>query len=139
MSLFSSTQVAWLRPDSLSILSVGRFTYTGDTRFLSSFKHHRLEEEEEEDDDDDDGDEDGGGGDVGTWTLQIREVLKQDEGRYECQISTQPVKSFFVNLRVVGECASVLSWQDQWQKKSQDVEQITRKASLNLPDHENSL
>lgn len=36
-------------------------------------------------------------------TFRIRNAQMRDEGIYECQISTQPVRSLFVNLRVVGE------------------------------------
>jgi len=40
--------------------------------------------------------------------LSFKEALyhplqMRDEGIYECQVSTQPVRSLFVNLRVVGE------------------------------------
>ena len=37
------------------------------------------------------------------WILQIQYVQKRDAGRYECQINTQPVRSYFVQLRVVGK------------------------------------
>ncbi|KAJ8975336.1 hypothetical protein NQ317_019602 [Molorchus minor] len=37
------------------------------------------------------------------WTLQIKWAQKRDAGIYECQISTQPVRSYFVNLNVVGK------------------------------------
>ena len=37
------------------------------------------------------------------WILQIQYVQKRDAGRYECQINTQPVRSYFVQLQVVGK------------------------------------
>ena len=37
------------------------------------------------------------------WILQIQYVQKRDAGRYECQLNTQPVRSFFVQLSVVGK------------------------------------
>lgn len=59
---------------------MGGYTYTSDQRFQSN--HHP-----ETDD----------------WVLQIKWAQKRDAGMYECQISTQPVLSYFVNLNVVGE------------------------------------
>jgi hypothetical protein len=59
---------------------VGGYTYTSDQRFQAN--HHRDNED---------------------WTLQIKWAQKRDAGIYECQISTQPVRSYFVNLNIVGE------------------------------------
>ena len=36
------------------------------------------------------------------WVLKIRNAKVNDSGMYECQVSTQPVRSFFVHLRVGG-------------------------------------
>ena len=36
------------------------------------------------------------------WVLKIREARTQDSGMYECQVSTQPVRSYFVHLLVGG-------------------------------------
>ena len=36
------------------------------------------------------------------WVLKIREARVKDSGMYECQVSTQPVRSFFVHLLVGG-------------------------------------
>ena len=36
------------------------------------------------------------------WVLKIRNAKVDDSGMYECQVSTQPVRSFFVHLRVGG-------------------------------------
>ncbi|XP_071748841.1 peroxidasin homolog [Lepeophtheirus salmonis] len=70
--------VSWIRHRDLHILTVGRYTYTADLRYKSIYNHVNDE-----------------------WTLQIASVQKRDEGRYECQISTQPVRSFFVKLSVL--------------------------------------
>ena len=73
-------QVSWIRHRDIHILTVGSYTYTSDQRFQAI---HRKNSDE--------------------WTLQIKWAQKRDGGMYECQISTQPVKSFFVNLSVVGK------------------------------------
>jgi hypothetical protein len=103
-------QVSWLRCDTLNIISAGRYIYTSDQRFMASV----LEDEERE------RQELLGLGDHGkevvlpaedeavtseaeTWVLKVRGVALEDEGCYECQISTQPVRSQFYHLRVVGE------------------------------------
>ncbi|XP_075215164.1 zwei Ig domain protein zig-8-like isoform X1 [Lycorma delicatula] len=70
--------VSWVRHRDIHILTVGGYTYTSDQRFMAL--HHRDNDE---------------------WTLHIKWAQKRDAGMYECQISTQPVKSFFVNLNVV--------------------------------------
>lgn len=38
-----------------------------------------------------------------TWTLQVKYVQERDEGRYECQVSTEPKMSHFVYFTVVSE------------------------------------
>ena len=75
-----SLQVSWIRHRDLHILTVGRFTYTADPRHKSHYNPSRDE-----------------------WVLEIKRARRSDSGRYECQISTQPVRSFFVELHVVGE------------------------------------
>lgn len=77
---FLSAQVSWIRHRDVHILTVGSYTYTSDQRFQAT--HHK---------------------DTDDWTLQIKWAQKRDAGMYECQISTQPIRSFFVNLEVVGE------------------------------------
>lgn len=73
-------QVSWIRHRDVHILTVGSYTYTSDQRFQAT--HHK---------------------DTDEWTLQIKWAQKRDAGMYECQISTQPIRSFFVHLEVVGE------------------------------------
>ncbi|KAK9723168.1 Immunoglobulin I-set domain [Popillia japonica] len=70
--------VSWIRHRDIHILTVGSYTYTSDQRFQAN---HHIETDD--------------------WTLQVKWAQKRDTGIYECQISTQPVRSFFVNLNVV--------------------------------------
>lgn len=77
-------QVSWIRHRDIHILTVGGYTYTSDQRFQANY-HAQTDE----------------------WILQIKWAQKRDSGIYECQISTQPVRSYFVNLNVVGECIDV--------------------------------
>lgn len=42
------------------------------------------------------------------WTLQIKYVQKRDAGLYECQVSSHPPTSIFIELNVVGKCFSVV-------------------------------
>lgn len=64
----------------LHILTVGTYTYTTDQRFTTT--HHKETDE---------------------WTLQIKFAQKRDAGLYDCQISTQPVKSYSVRLNLVSK------------------------------------
>ncbi|XP_050680579.1 zwei Ig domain protein zig-8-like isoform X1 [Leptidea sinapis] len=70
--------VSWIRHRDLHILTVGGYTYTSDQRFQAS---HSPPTDD--------------------WTLQIKWAQQRDAGVYECQVSTQPVRSFFVSLHVV--------------------------------------
>ena len=81
----------------MHIISAGGYTYTSDERFqaLTSADVGYLKKDSKEQEVDD-GSE--------AWILRIRNVAMSDEGSYECQVSTQPVRSHFVYLRVVGEC-----------------------------------
>ncbi|XP_022915005.1 zwei Ig domain protein zig-8-like isoform X5 [Onthophagus taurus] len=81
--------VSWIRHRDIHILTVGSYTYTSDQRFQAN--HHP-----ETDD----------------WTLQVKWAQKRDAGIYECQISTQPVKSYFVTLTVVVPTAAILGGPD---------------------------
>lgn len=72
--------VSWIRHHDLHILTVGGYTYTADMRFRSIYNTPSGQDE---------------------WILQIQYVQKRDAGRYECQLNTQPVRSFFVQLSVV--------------------------------------
>ncbi|KAG7311089.1 hypothetical protein JYU34_003953 [Plutella xylostella] len=81
--------VSWIRHRDLHILTVGGYTYTSDQRFQAS--HAPL------------GDD---------WTLHIKWAQQRDAGVYECQVSTQPVRSYFVTLHVVVPSARILGGPD---------------------------
>ncbi|XP_067613685.1 uncharacterized protein dpr6 isoform X2 [Eurosta solidaginis] len=85
----SNKTVSWIRHRDIHILTVGAYTYTSDQRFQAT--HHQ---------------------DTDDWTLQIKWAQKRDAGIYECQISTQPVRSYFVRLNVVVPTASILGGPD---------------------------
>ncbi|XP_075163740.1 hemicentin-2-like [Haematobia irritans] len=76
--------VSWIRHRDMHILTVGTYTYTTDLRF-QAIRHSESDD----------------------WTLQIKWAQKRDAGVYECQISTQPVHSYFVDLHVVVPTANI--------------------------------
>lgn len=76
----STLQVSWVRHRDVHILAVGGSTFTSDSRFEAS----QSEGE-------------------GRFTLSLRDLKETDEGAYECQISTEPTKTFVINLKVEGE------------------------------------
>nr|XP_018909923.1 PREDICTED: kin of IRRE-like protein 3 isoform X2 [Bemisia tabaci] len=90
--------VSWIRHRDIHILSVGRNTYTSDQRFQAI--HHPEYDE---------------------WTLVIKWAQLRDAGMYECQISTQPVLSYFVNLNVVVPTASIIGGPDLYVDKGSTI------------------
>ena len=64
----------------MQILAVGGRIFTSDPRFASSHSE-----------------------DEGRYTLVISKVRPQDEGTYECQISTKPTKSLFIHLVITSK------------------------------------
>lgn len=74
------SQVSWFRRKDYLLLTVGLSTYSSDDRFLVEHTRH-----------------------LGNWALRIKNARKDDEGIYECQLSTHPPESIFIELRIVGE------------------------------------
>lgn len=77
-------QISWMRRkenNELQLLTVGRHTYSGDDRYTLEFQY------------------------PGNWRLQIKFVSKNDEGLYECQISTHPPKVTQTFLYINGKQA----------------------------------
>lgn len=75
-------QVSWVRrrPDGngMELLTVGQQTYSGDIRYQVELQYPN------------------------NWRLKITAATKDDEGTYECQISTHPPRVMQRNLFVIG-------------------------------------
>lgn len=69
--------VSWIRLSDLSLLTVGRYTYTSDLRFEGIHAKHSPD-----------------------WRLALKSPRVADTGLYECQVSTTPHMSHLVHLRV---------------------------------------
>lgn len=78
-------QVAWLRVDTQTILTISTHVITKNHRIGVTHSDHR------------------------TWFLHIREVRESDRGWYMCQINTDPMKSQNGYLEVVGEYDRIFS------------------------------
>ncbi|XP_058065626.1 uncharacterized protein LOC131215256 [Anopheles bellator] len=80
ISLLQDKTVSWVRRKSgdtaLQLLTVGRQTYSGDSRYQIEFQYPN------------------------NWRLKISQANKNDEGVYECQISTHPPKVIIYYLHV---------------------------------------
>lgn len=76
----STFQVAWLRVDTQTILTIHNHVITKNHRIGVTHSDHR------------------------TWYLHIRDVRQTDRGWYMCQINTDPMKSQTGFLEVVGTC-----------------------------------
>lgn len=76
-------QVSWVRRKSgdanLDLLTVGKHTYSGDPRYKIEFQY------------------------PDNWRLRLEAAVKDDEGTYECQISTHPPRIIQKNVFVNGE------------------------------------
>lgn len=76
-------QVSWVRRhednEKMTLLTYGLQTYSGDPRYTVEFQY------------------------PDNWRLQIRYVNSSDEGQYECQINTHPLKTIHVNLHINGK------------------------------------
>lgn len=77
-------QVAWLRVDTQTILTIHSHVITKNRRIGVSHSDHR------------------------TWFLHIREVRSADRGWYMCQINTDPMKSQLGYLDVVGKWKNLI-------------------------------
>ncbi|XP_069166915.1 zwei Ig domain protein zig-8 [Procambarus clarkii] len=85
----SDKSVSWIRGRDLRILTVGRYTYTTDLRFEALHQQASTE-----------------------WTLRVKSVQLRDQGNYECQITTKPIRTFNVFLKVVEPTVEVLGAPD---------------------------
>ncbi|XP_021705720.1 uncharacterized protein LOC110677949 isoform X2 [Aedes aegypti] len=80
ISLLQDKTVSWVRrkhgETDLQLLTVGKQTYSGDSRYTVEFQYPN------------------------NWRLKIASANKNDEGVYECQISTHPPKVLIYYLHV---------------------------------------
>ncbi|XP_055313257.1 roundabout homolog 1-like isoform X2 [Sitodiplosis mosellana] len=81
--------VTWIRHRDLHLLTVDKTTYTSDNRFVCVNNKQ-----------------------IGDWSLQIRNVNKNDSDIYECQVSTTPPVGFSMILSVVEPVTTILGGQD---------------------------
>jgi len=79
-------KVSWVRHRDIHILTAGAYTYTSDQRFQALHKQNT-----------------GHSNEWSEWTLCIKWAQERDQGIYECQISTIPIKSHQFHLNVVGK------------------------------------
>ncbi|CAG9859870.1 unnamed protein product [Phyllotreta striolata] len=86
--------VSWIRHRDLHLLTVGRFTYTSDQRFVSI--HNPMTED---------------------WTLQIRYPQRRDSGIYECQVGTTPPMGHTMILSVVEPITTLLGGPEMYINK----------------------
>lgn len=84
--MFFSSQVAWLRVDTQTILTIHTHVISRSRRVGVTHSDHRV------------------------WFLHIRELRETDRGWYMCQINTDPMKSQLGYLDVVGKTADVTIW-----------------------------
>ncbi|XP_042904497.1 zwei Ig domain protein zig-8-like isoform X2 [Parasteatoda tepidariorum] len=77
--------VSWIRRRDFHVLTVGLDTYTTDDRFEAIHMEKKND-----------------------WTLKIKFAQLWDEGLYECQVSSDPKISLFVNLSIVVAKATIL-------------------------------
>ncbi|KAK1123118.1 hypothetical protein K0M31_008751 [Melipona bicolor] len=83
--------VSWVRHRDIHILTAGAYTYTSDQRFQALHRQNTGQSSE-----------------WSEWTLCIKWAQERDQGLYECQISTIPVKSHQFRLNVVVPTATIL-------------------------------
>lgn len=82
---FLCLQVSWVRLRDIHILTTGAYTYTSDQRFQALHRPNNGQNSE-----------------WSEWTLCIKWAQERDQGIYDCQISTIPLKSHQFYLNVVG-------------------------------------
>lgn len=90
--------ISWIRSRDSHILTVDRYTFIADERFQAW--HEPATE---------------------TWTLQVKYVQARDEGRYECQVSTEPKMSHFVYFTVVTPLVHIAGGPEMYVKSGSTV------------------
>lgn len=108
--LHFSAKVSWVRHRDIHILTAGTYTYTSDQRFQAL--HQKLPP--------------GTYSEWSEWTLCIKWVQERDQGVYECQISTIPVKAQQFQLNVVGKYLFVFSEKKKHNEKKNKRQQTNK-------------
>lgn len=83
LSLLICRQIAWLKVDTQTILSIQTHIITKNHRMTVSHVENRA------------------------WVLRIKDVKESDKGWYMCQINTDPMKNQVGYLNVVGEFSAI--------------------------------
>ncbi|XP_043276893.1 titin homolog [Venturia canescens] len=86
--LLQKKTVSWVRRhednEKMTLLTYGLQTYSGDVRYTVEFEY------------------------PDNWRLQIKYVNSSDEGQYECQINTHPLKTIRVNLHITAPSVKIV-------------------------------
>ncbi|XP_059474120.1 zwei Ig domain protein zig-8-like [Neocloeon triangulifer] len=77
--------ISWIRRKDYHLLTVGLTTYSSDDRYQAVHAQHSED-----------------------WTLQVKFVQERDAGLYECQVTSHPPTSIFIELRVVEARAEIV-------------------------------
>ncbi|XP_058056482.1 uncharacterized protein LOC131207867 [Anopheles bellator] len=102
--------VSWIRRKDYHLLTIGVTTYSSDERF--NIIHSEDTEE---------------------WPLQIKYVQLRDAGPYECQVSTHPPTSIFVQLEVVEAKAEISGHSEKYLKPGSMLRLTCRILQSNEP------
>jgi hypothetical protein len=96
----NNLSVSWVRGRDSHILTVDRETFISDNRFISMDKKEKM---------------------YNIITLAIHEIQIQDQGNYECQVSSQPKISRHIELIVLEPEVSILGNPDIYVKEGSEV------------------
>ena len=97
----NNLSVSWVRGRDSHILTVDRETFISGNRFISMEKKEKM---------------------YNIITLAIHEIQIQDQGSYECQVSSQPKISRNIELIVLEPEVSILGVPDIHVKEGSEVE-----------------
>ncbi|KAF4525044.1 hypothetical protein B566_EDAN001958 [Ephemera danica] len=86
-------------------MPLGLATYSSDDRFFTAHVRHGQDYSEVHKD----------------WALHVRFAQEQDAGLYECQVSTHPPTSLFVELQLVEAKAEILGAPDKFVKSGSSL------------------
>ncbi|XP_055388199.1 zwei Ig domain protein zig-8 [Condylostylus longicornis] len=97
--------VSWMRRkgDDLALLTIGKHVYSSDTKYSIEFL------------------------DPNDWKLNIKYISREDEGEYECQVSSHPPLILLINLHIIATKIEVLGetgslYSDKYYKTGSTIE-----------------